>query len=197
MIQYLFLYFARFPKREGVKAMFTNGQSTLGDYQNLIDALDALPDNPLLPEIDNYVYGQDFDELKMRVERLFGSWLYADYGEFQFYETGRGSIGCRQQVAVTVAEKVTDRADMVERMIISDRMLHAINTLYAQLMADSDAGRTPWLDHKPVEEAQIVPFVAPELKSYGWTLLINAQATDSLGTNDLRRALRRQDNPIL
>ena len=44
MIQYLFLYFARFPKREGVKAMFTNGQSTLGAYQNLIEQYNLTQD---------------------------------------------------------------------------------------------------------------------------------------------------------
>lgn len=189
MIQDLFLYFAKFPRRDGVKAMFTNGQSNYADYQRLIDALDAMEDEPLLPDIDNYVYGQDFDDLKNRVERLFGSWLYADYGEFTFSEDHTpGSLRCAQQLAVTVAAKLSDSADMVERMIASDRTLDDINAIYARMMADADTGDTPWLARIPVQKAEVVPFVAPELKSYGWTLIITADAADTLGTNSLKRS---------
>lgn len=189
MIQDLFLYFAKFPKRDGVKAMFTNGQSDYPDYQRLIDALDAMDGEPLLPDIDNYVYGQDFDDLKNRVERLFGSWLYADYGEFTFSEDRTpGSLRCAQQLAVTVAAKLSDRADMVERMIASDRTLDDINAIYARMMADAATGDTPWLARMPVQQAEVVPFVAPELKSYGWTLIITADAADTLDTNNLKRS---------
>ena len=192
MIQDLFLYFAMFPKREGVKAMFSNGQSDYADYQRLIDALDAMQEDPLLPDIDNYVYGQDFDELQARIGRLFGSWLYADYGEFTFSEDRTpGSLKCAQQLAVTVAVKLSDRADMVERMIASDRTLDDINTIYARMMADAATGDTPWLARMPVQQAEIVPFVATELKSYGWTLIITADAADTLGTNSLKRSFMK------
>lgn len=193
MIQDLFLYFAKFPRRDGVKAMFTNGQSDYADYQRLIDALDAMEDEPLLPDIDNYVYGQDFDELQARIGRLFGSWLYADYGEFTFSEDRTpGSLKCAQQLAVTVAVKLSDRADMVERMIASDRTLDDINTIYARMMADADTGDTPWLARMPIQKAQVVPFVAPELKSCGWTLIITADAADTLGTNSLKRSFLKR-----
>lgn len=189
MIQDLFLYFAKFPKREGVTAMFTNGQSDYADYQRLIDALEAMEDEPLLPDIDNYVYGQDFDELQARIGRLFGSWLYADYGEFTFSEDRTpGSLRCTQQLAVTVAVKLSDSADMVERMIASDRTLDDINIIYARMMADAATGDTPWLARMPIQQAEIVPFVAPELKSCGWTLIVTADAADTLGTNSLKRS---------
>lgn len=193
MIQDLFLYFAKFPKREGVTAMFTNGQSDYAEYQQLIDALSAMEGEPLLPDIDNYVYGQDFEDLQARIGRLFGSWLYADYGEFTFSEDSTpGSLKCTQQLAVTVAVKLSDRADMVERMIASDRTLTDLNTIYARMMADAATGDTPWLARMPIQKAEIVPFVAPELKSYGWTLIITADAADSLGTNSLKRSFLKR-----
>lgn len=193
MIQDLFLYFAKFPKREGVTAMFTNGQSDYAEYQQLIDALSAMEGEPLLPDIDNYVYGQDFEDLQARIGQLFGSWLYADYGEFTFSEDRTpGSLKCTQQLAVTVAVKLSDRADMVERMIASDRTLTDLNTIYARMMADAATGDTPWLARMPIQQAEIVPFVAPELKSYGWTLIITADAADTLGTNSLKRSFLKR-----
>lgn len=193
MIQDLFLYFAKFPKREGVTAMFTNGQSDYAEYQQLIDALSAMEGEPLLPDIDNYVYGQDFEDLQARIGQLFGSWLYADYGEFTFSEDRTpGSLKCTLQLAVTVAVKLSDRADMVERMIASDRTLTDLNTIYARMMADAATCDTPWLARMPIQQAEIVPFVAPELKSYGWTLIITADAADSLGTNSLKRSFLKR-----
>lgn len=193
MIQDLFLYFAKFPKREGVTAMFTNGQSDYAEYQQIIDALSAMEGEPLLPDIDNYVYGQDFEDLQARIGLLFGSWLYADYGEFTFSEDRTpGSLKCTQQLAVTVAVKLSDRADMVERMIASDRTLTDLNTIYARMMADAATGDTPWLARMPIQQAEIVPFVAPELKSYGWTLIITADAADALGTNSLKRSFLKR-----
>ena len=193
MIRDLFLYFAKFPKRSGVTAMFTNGQSDYSEYQQLINAIDAMEDDPILPDIENYVYGQDFDELKTRVEKIFGSWLFADYGEFTFSEDRTpGSLKCQQQLAVTVAMKLSDRADMVERMIAEDKTLSWVNTIYACMMADASTGDTPWLSRMPVADAQIVPFVASELKSWGWTLIISADAADTLGTNSLKRSFLKK-----
>lgn len=193
MIKDLFLYFARFPKRSGVTAMFTNGQSDYAEYQQLTEAIGEMEDEPIIPDIENYVYGQDFDELKARVEKIFGSWLFADYGEFTFSEDRTpGSMKCQQQLAVTVAVKLSDRADMVERMIAEDKTLSWVNTIYARILADSSTGETPWLSRMPVADAQIVPFVASELKSWGWTLIISADAADTLGTNTLKKSFLKK-----
>ena len=193
MIRELFLYFAKFPTRRGVTAMFTNGQSDYAEYQQLTDAISAMEDEPILPDIENYVYGQDFDELKARVEKIFGSWLFADYGEFTFSEDRTpGSVRCQQQLAVTVAVKLSDRADMVERMIAEDKTLSWVNAIYARILADAAMGDTPWLSRMPVADAQIVPFVASELKSWGWTLIISADAADTLGTNTLKRSFLKK-----
>ena len=169
MIRELFLYFAKFPKRSGVTAMFTNGQSDYAEYQQLTEAIGAMEDEPILPDIENYVYGQDFDELKARVEKIFGSWLFADYGEFTFSEDRTpGSVRCQHKT------------------------LSWVNTIYARILADAAMGDTPWLSRMPVADAQIVPFVASELKSWGWTLIISADAADTLGTNSLKRSFLKK-----
>lgn len=55
MIAELFLYFARFPDKKGIKAMATMGKSKLPQYAQLLKALDALPAKSRVPEIENYV----------------------------------------------------------------------------------------------------------------------------------------------
>ena len=185
----LFLYFAKFPQKSGVKAIATMGASSMPEYAQLMTALDQLPDISLVPEIEHYVYGQSIDDLKQRIDRLLGSWLFADYGEISTQDE-RGSMQVTQRLAVTVAMKLASNADMVERVIASDRTLQMLSKVQAHIMADSEAGELAWLARGNIGKAEIVPFVATELGSYGWTLLIDAAAPDALGTNELARSLR-------
>ena len=192
VIQDLFLYFAKFPDKDGVKAMATMGASDMPEYQQLLDALDELPDTSLVPDIKHYVYGQTLEDLQQRVSRLFGSWLYADYGEFTM-QNDQGSLEVTQRVAVTVAVKPQQTSDMLERIIASDRALELLSQVQAHLMADCDAGRLDWLARGNLQKMEVVPFVASELSSYGWTLLIDAAAPDTL---DIAAAARRMRPPI-
>ena len=56
MIKDQFLYFAQYPSRDGVLAMFTNGSSDFPGYNDLVASLRSLPDESRVPEIANYVY---------------------------------------------------------------------------------------------------------------------------------------------
>ena len=80
MIADLFLYFAKFPNKRGIRSMATLGKSEFVEYAQMLDALKQFPDDARVPEIGHYVYGQTFDELKSLVERLTGSFLFVDYG---------------------------------------------------------------------------------------------------------------------
>lgn len=182
IIQDIFLYFARFPKREGVTAMATLGASEFGEYEQLLTMLDMEQDCEWAPDIENYVYGQSLDDLEQRINKLFGSWMMVDYGEFTVLQERRGSITATQQIAVTVAMKMRQNSDMMERMIASDRTLDMTRRLLAKLYADSDDGRIDWLSRGDLQKAELVPFVASELHSYGWTLMFQAQAPDMLNT---------------
>ena len=122
----LFLYFAKFPQKSGVKAIATMGASSMPEYVQLMTVLDQLPDTSLVPEIEHYVYGQSIDDLKQRIDRLLGSWLFADYGEISTQDE-RGSMQVTQRLAVTVAMKLASNADMVERVIASDRTLQMLS----------------------------------------------------------------------
>ena len=73
--------------------------------------------------------------------------------------------------------KLTDSADMVEVAIASDVALSLLASLRKKLIQDSQSSATPWLD-KISDNHDIVPFVSPEFKSIGWTLMFNSSAAD-------------------
>ena len=189
IIQDLFLYFAKFPQKAGVKAIATMGSSEMPEYATLMAALDALPSESLVPDIENYVYGQSIEDLQQRIDRLSGSWLFADYGEFTMRDD-HGSADVAQRLAVTVAVKLRSNADMMERMIASDRALAMVSQVYAHMVADCEKGTIEWISREDVLKGEAVPFVSTELGSYGWTLLINASAPDTLGVHALSKTYR-------
>ena len=191
IIQDMFLYFARFPKKDGVKSMATMGSSDMTEYAQIMTALDVLPSESLVPDIDYYVYGQSIDDLKSRLDKLFGTWLYADYGEITSKDD-KGSMDVTLRIAVTVAMRLRSNADMLERMIASDRTLGFLSQVQARIMADADNGLLDWLSRDSLRKTETIPFVASELGSYGWTLLIDASAPDTLGTNGLARSFRNR-----
>ena len=188
MIKDQFLYFAQYPSRNGVLAMFTNGSSDFPGYNDLVASLRSLPDESRVPEIANYVYGQSFDELKQRIDKLVGSFLFVDYGEMDMLGSQPGSFRISQRMAVTVANKMPDRADAAEYMLASDATLQLLAQVHAWLLADADAGNIDWLSRGELDKVEIVPFVATELHSVGWTLMMSCVAPDSLATHDLSRS---------
>lgn len=193
IIQDLFLYFAKFPDHRGVKAIATMGGSELSEYDVLLTALDMMPEHSLVPGIDHYVYGQTLEDLQQRIDKLSGSWLMADYGELTS-RADRGSMEVSQRVAVTVAMKLRSNADMMERMIASDRSLQLLSQVHARMMADAECGRLDWMHRDAVLQGEIIPFVASELSSYGWTLMVDAAAPDMLGTRQQAKELMKIKN---
>ena len=87
--------------------------------------------------------------------------------------------------------KYSDHADPMEHVIISDRTLKLLTTVHAWMMADAERGELNWLSRDSLAHAEIVPFVASELKASGWTLMLNATAPDALGTHALKRSFER------
>lgn len=192
MIKDQFLYFAQYPSKEGIRAILTNGSSDFPGYNELAEALDNLPDMSRIPEIANYVYGQSFDELKQRIDKLAGSFLFVDYGELNMLADGRNSYQITQRIAITVANKMTNRADAAEYMLASDATLRLLSKVHAWMLADAEEGNIEWLSRGELDKAEIIPFVATELSSVGWTLMLSCIAPDTLGTHHLSRSFAKQ-----
>lgn len=192
MILNQFLYFAQYPSKEGIRAILTNGSSDFPGYNELTEALDNLPEMSRIPEIANYVYGQSFDELKQRIDKLAGSFLFVDYGELNMLADGRNSYQITQRIAITVANKMTNRADAAEYMLSSDATLRLLSRVHAWMLADAEQGNIEWLSRGELDKAEFVPFVATELSSVGWTLMLTCIAPDSLSIHQQSRSFAKQ-----
>lgn len=171
----IFKYFAKFPSRNGVLSIFLNGSSSYTQYSALKAYVNALPD-PYVPEIGSLVFGQDLAEVKRRIDSVTGSFLFVDFGEFSSKQL-HNSFTETQKLAVTVAEKVPDSADMVECAIVSDATLQLLVKVRERLLIDSHSEDYPWLERISGSH-DIIPFVATELKSLGWTLMFESEASD-------------------
>lgn len=192
MLLDLFEYFAKFPATAGVtKGIANKGESSMEEYATVLKAINEMPEKELVPEIENYVYGQSFDELKQRIDKLTGSFLFVDYGEVDMQSDGRRSFQCTQRIAVTVAMKLPNNSDMLERVIANDRTLQMLSKVHARIMADVETEGLYWMDRESITTCEIVPFVSAELQSYGWTLMLNATGADVLGVHDRMRQMMR------
>jgi hypothetical protein len=180
ILEYL-KYFAQFPSKKAVNDLFSNGRSKLPEYAELKKQIKELPDS-VIPDITGYVFGQRFEDVKKRVDSLTGTYLFCDFGEISSSQNNIGSITDSHVRAVTVAAKIPDSSDMVEVAIYSNRTLYMLNLIRAHMI--KDARTHSWL--KPITERQtIVPFVAPELQSLGWTMKFTASASDWLNVKNL------------
>lgn len=192
MLLDLFEYFAKFPATAGVtKGIANKGESRMEEYATVLKAINEMPEKELVPEIENYVYGQSFDELKQRIDKLTGSFLFVDYGEVDMQSDGRRSFQCTQRIAVTVAMKLPNNSDMLERVIANDRTLQMLSKVHARIMADVETEGLYWMDRESITTCEIIPFVSAELQSYGWTLMLNATGADVLGVHDRMRQMMR------
>ena len=160
MILDQFLYFAQYPSKDGVRAILTNGASDFPGYNDLAESLDKLPNVSRLPEIANYVYGQSFEELKQRIDKLVGSFLFVDYGELNMSADGRNSYQITQRIAITVANKMPNRADAAEYMLSSDSALRLLSKIHAWMIADAEEGELEWISRGELDKAEMIPFVA-------------------------------------
>ena len=190
MILNLFKYFAKFPDRSGVLTIFNNGESSLSGYAALKAEIDSNPSPSLIPDIQHYVFGQSFGGVKKRIDSISGTFLFVDFGEFSSIRDQRNSIHDIQKLAVTVAMKVPASSDLVEEAIISENTLKLINILRACLMDDSLKIDAPWLKRLS-DTHDIIPFVAPELSSLGWSMRFDLEGTDLFAVKELMKSFNR------
>ena len=194
MLLDLFTYFAKFPASAGVTSgIATKGESSMEEYATVLSMLGNMQEKEkeLVPEIENYVCGQSFDELKQRIDKLTGSFLFVDYGEVDMQSDGRRSFECTQRIAVTVAMKLPNTSDMLERIIANDRTLQMLSKIHARIMADAEREEPYWMDRDSVANCEIISFVSAELQSYGWTLMLSATGADILDTHRMSRKMMK------
>ena len=185
----LLKFFAAIPNRDGVEDIFSNGRSKLPGYTELQEYIRQLPE-PVLPDIKSLVFGQSLEAVKRRVDKVPGTYLFVDFGEFSSDRNSSNSIEDTQRLAVTVATKVSNSADIIEEALVSDNTLDLLNHVRAYMLAYKD--KCSWLDMLSRKHS-IVPFESKELNSIGWTLMFDAAASDWFNLKELSMSYARQN----
>lgn len=170
----LLKFFSCIPDRKGVNDIFLNGRSKLPRYTELKDYIYQLPE-PVIPDIKYLVFGQSLEAVKRRVDKVSGVYLFVDFGEFSSDRNSNNSIEDTQRLAVTVAMKVSNSADIIEEVLVSDNTLDLLNHVRAFMLAYKD--KCSWIDMLSRKHS-IVPFESKELNSIGWTLMFDVSASD-------------------
>ena len=185
----LLKFFAAIPDRDGVEDIFSNGRSKLPGYTELQEYIRQLPE-PVLPDIKSLVFGQSLEAVKRRVDKVPGIYLFVDFGEFSSDRNSSNSIEDTQRLAVTVATKVSNSADIIEEALVSDNTLDLLNHVRAYMLAYKD--KCSWLDMLSRKHS-IVPFESKELNSIGWTLMFDAAASDWFNLKQLSMSYARRN----
>lgn len=182
MIKELLLYFARFLNRAVVESIFINGSSTDTDYATLKTSVSSLPEVGRLPQLCHFVMGDSIDKVRRAINGFSGLFLFVDYGTIVSVTDQKRSWSDTLSMAVTIAGKISDSADLIEEQLLSDRTLDLLNRMRAGMINDSAS--QAWLRYMS-DRHQMDPFNAPELKSIGWTLTFSIDAQDLLDVKQL------------
>lgn len=175
----LFLFFARYPRKEGILPLFNVGRSDLTTYDELKKKVEALTPHSLSPEIGSYVFGSNFDAVKNRVNNLTGSYLFVDYGEIECDTDSANRMQDAARLAITVAYRLKNfSSDLVEQILISDFCLTQLAAIRNDMLK---AQREQyWLKNLSYNHT-FAPFISKELESIGWTMLFDRKAFDTFG----------------
>lgn len=180
IITELFLYFARFPKREGVHPLFNIGESTIPGYSELKAEIDKLTDHSLV-DIDNYIFAANFEAVKARVNNIAAgeNYLFVDFGEIDADIDQRNRHIDSAALAISVAYRLKSfSADTIEQSLVFVHSFDRLIDIRNKMIEEQNCHR--WL--KLISDNhRFVPFVAKDLSSLGWTMMFDREGYDSFG----------------
>lgn len=189
MIKNLLLYFTRFLDRQVVLDTFRNGSSADSDYATLQTQIMSMPEHGRITDIRHLAFGDSIDKVRRAINGFSNTFLFIDYGTITSTQDRKDSWTDNLQMAVTVADKISDQADLIEEQLLSNRTLLLLNAMRAWMVVDSQ--EFGWL-RLMSDRHQLDPFVSPELKSIGWTLTFSIDAQDLLNVKELILQYRMQ-----
>lgn len=179
----IFLYFARFPKREGIYPMFNLGASTIPGYAELREKVDLLSEYSIT-DIENYIFGANFEGVLSRVNNIEAGkdYLFVDFGEVDCDTDRFNRRTDSARLAITVAFRMKSfSSDLIEQTLAFGHALTKIIDIRNRMISDQQ--NHPWL--KDISNNHtFVPFISSEMNSLGWSMLFNREGYDSFGVKN-------------
>lgn len=174
----IFLYYARFPMREGILPLFNVGESHILGYTDLLVMINEMQEHSL-STIQNYVFGANVEAIAHRVNNMpaGSNFLFVDFGEIDCDIDTHNRNTDSTRVAITVGYRVKSfSADLIEQALAFSHTLDDLTLIRNKMIVDQRDH--PWL--KDISNKHtFVPFIAPEMSSIGWTMMFNRESYDS------------------
>lgn len=159
-----FLYFAKFPKIEGViSSIFRTGNPSVSGYSELKSQVQAINPNSLIPEIPNFLFSSNEEKLKQSIEDTAGTFMLLDYGQLSSSQDNLKRPNDQIEFGIIIARKIDPtNFDLAEIILMQDELLNLMRQVRATMVQDSKC-------HPFVKQIsfphQINPWYARELKN--------------------------------
>ena len=178
LLKTAFVYFAKYPLKEGViKSMFRIGSASLDGYNELRQEINALNPNSLLPEIVNFLFSANEDKLKTEIEDTDGIFMLLDYGQISSSTDNLNRHNDSMELGIIIAQKlIPDNYDMAQMLILQDKLLNLIRSIRETMIEDSKC--SPFVKQLTLPH-QINPWYARELSNAtGFSMTFNKSGYD-------------------
>jgi len=134
-----FLYFAKFPKLEGViSSIFRTGNPAVDGYADLKNQVSALNPNSLIPDIRNFLFSSNEEKLKQSIEDTAGTFMLLDYGQLSCSQDQIKRLNDEIEFGIIIARKIDSaKFDLAEIIIMQDELLNMMRQVRAIMIEDS------------------------------------------------------------
>lgn len=186
LLKEIFLFFARFPSKAGVAELFSQGSSDLPLYAEWKQAVDALPEVAIFPEIKHYIFGSNPQALTERINNISDCFMQIDCGQITSERNAIGAITDSFAIMITVAfPNKKNNSDLMEMSIKSELALDIISRLRNQLY--NEERNIPWLKEAMLEH-ELMPWESFTLMpASGWSILLERKGADMLKMKNEQR----------
>ena len=174
ILQDIFHYFCRYPSSTAVNNFFNRNSTMKGYHEMKARSLVACEEK--FPEITDYIFGVNEDQIKKQISQVKGIYMFIDYGNISSREDRLKVKEDTMQLAVTVAKPISSGSyDLAEEILITEQLLGIIAAIRKEMREDRS---DPFVKRLSFPH-DITPFFARELSnSYGWTLMFNISGID-------------------
>lgn len=134
-----YLYFAKFPKLEGViSSMFRTGKTDITGYSELVTETGNLDPHSLIPGIRNFLFSSNEEKLKKSIDDTPGTFMLLDYGQLSCSQDNIKRLNDEIEFGIIIARKIeADKYDMAEIILMQDELLNMIRLVREQMILDS------------------------------------------------------------
>ncbi len=133
-------YFAGMPHRDGVMKAFARKNPKHPGYEALKAEVEALPTPVLLPELTDFVFGDDATTINETIRNIKGRFMMVDYGIFQSNPIDQvRNRDASFLLTVFIAQPQNLRNnDMMERNLVMDDLLVLAKRMIDRISADDE-----------------------------------------------------------